>query len=160
MGTSSSLGNWTIDLAKAIMDGIEDQRYLEKQLGGYARYANNFDDIEEEIEANPAEAEAPMHASAAAIFSKHGENIEMAEWTAVPPLMRAAIKKIHESHSHGPYKESLVRYLQHGGASRKAVQAARLFRCTWCEEQARTAARPTAAQPKIKDFSEAISMDL
>eukprot|EP00959_Pyramimonas_sp_CCMP1952_P003957 83280-Pyramimonas_sp.AAC.1 len=62
--------------------------------------------------------------------------------------MRAAIKKIHESHSRGPYKELLVRYLQHGGASRRAVQATRLFRCTTCEEQARTAARPTAAQPK------------
>ena len=99
-GTASSLGNWTTDLAKTIMDGIEDRRYLEKQHGGYARYAKNFDDIEEEIEANPAEAEAPMHASAATIFSKHGDNIEMAEWTAVPPLMRAAIKKIHESHSH------------------------------------------------------------
>eukprot|EP00959_Pyramimonas_sp_CCMP1952_P085257 1782691-Pyramimonas_sp.AAC.1 len=100
-----------------------------------------------------------MHASAAAIFSKLGENIEMAEWTAAPPLMRAGIKKIHESHSHGPYKESLVRHLQHGGASRRAVQAARLFMCTTCEEQARTAARPTAAQPKVKDFNEAISMD-
>ena len=86
-GTASSLGNWTKDLAKTIVDGIEEQRDLEKQHGGYARYANNFDDIEcDEFEANPAETEAPMHASAAAIFSKHGENIEMAEWTAVPPL--------------------------------------------------------------------------
>eukprot|EP00959_Pyramimonas_sp_CCMP1952_P362749 7596386-Pyramimonas_sp.AAC.1 len=90
------------------MDGIGDQRDFEKQRGGHARYANSFDDIElDEIEANPAEAEAPMHAGAAAIFSKHGENIEMAEWTAVPPLMRAAIKEMRESHPHGPYKESL-----------------------------------------------------
>eukprot|EP00959_Pyramimonas_sp_CCMP1952_P033445 702114-Pyramimonas_sp.AAC.1 len=61
-----------------------------------------------------------MRAGAAAVFSKQGENIEMSEWAAVPPLMRAAIKKIHESHSHGPYNESLVRYLQRGGASRRA----------------------------------------
>eukprot|EP00959_Pyramimonas_sp_CCMP1952_P372650 7803608-Pyramimonas_sp.AAC.1 len=66
---------------------------------------------------------------------------------------------MHESHSHGPYKESLARYLQHGGASPRAAQAARLCRCTTREEQARAAGRPTAAQPKVKDFNEAISMD-
>eukprot|EP00959_Pyramimonas_sp_CCMP1952_P391906 8212726-Pyramimonas_sp.AAC.1 len=45
-GTASSLGNCTKELAKTILDGIEDQRGLEKQHGGYARYANNFDDID------------------------------------------------------------------------------------------------------------------
>eukprot|EP00959_Pyramimonas_sp_CCMP1952_P152435 3189426-Pyramimonas_sp.AAC.1 len=73
--------------------------------------------------------------------------------------MRAAIKHIYESHSHGPYKESLVRYLQRGGASRRRAQAARLCRCTACEEQARAAARPTAAQPKVRDFNGATGMD-
>eukprot|EP00959_Pyramimonas_sp_CCMP1952_P269834 5641602-Pyramimonas_sp.AAC.1 len=73
------------------MDGIEKQRDLEKQHGGYARYANNFDDTyHDEIEANPAEAEAPMHASASTILSMCGDDIEMAEWTAVPPFIRAA----------------------------------------------------------------------
>eukprot|EP00959_Pyramimonas_sp_CCMP1952_P371009 7769844-Pyramimonas_sp.AAC.1 len=61
-----------------------------------------------------------MRAGAATIFSKHGHNIDMAEWTVVPPLARSAITDIHDSHSHGPYKEPLVRYLQHGGASRRA----------------------------------------
>eukprot|EP00959_Pyramimonas_sp_CCMP1952_P287366 6010003-Pyramimonas_sp.AAC.1 len=121
------------------MGGIENQRGLEKQHGGCARY--NFKEIElDEIEANPAEAEAPVHASAATTFSKHGDNIEMAEWAAAPPLMRAAIKKMHESHSHGPYKGSLVRCLHRGGAGRRAAQAARLFRRATCEEQARAAA--------------------
>eukprot|EP00959_Pyramimonas_sp_CCMP1952_P075853 1585515-Pyramimonas_sp.AAC.1 len=41
-GTASSLGNWTANLAKTILGGIGNQRGLDKQHGGYARYANNL----------------------------------------------------------------------------------------------------------------------
>eukprot|EP00959_Pyramimonas_sp_CCMP1952_P191264 3999594-Pyramimonas_sp.AAC.1 len=86
----------------------------------------------------------------------------MAEWTAAPGTTTSAssYQEDAQSYAHGPCKESLVRYLQHGGASRRAAQAARFFRCTTCEEQDRTAARPTAAHPKVRDFNEAIGMDV
>eukprot|EP00959_Pyramimonas_sp_CCMP1952_P221292 4625916-Pyramimonas_sp.AAC.1 len=108
----------------------------------------------EEIEAHPAEADAPMRASAATIFSEHGNSVEMADRAAVPPLLRTAIMKTHQSHSHGPCKESLARCLQHGGASRRSVQAARPFKCATCEGQTRAAPRRTAAQPRSKDRSD------
>ena len=72
--------------------------------------------------------------------------------------MRQAIKKIHENHSHAPYKDSLVRYLKHGKASRHAQREA-LFRCGVCESEARHASRPVAAMPRYKEFNEAITMD-
>lgn len=78
----------------------------------------------------PANAEPAMRGSADVIFRDRAGVDDVAaaptEWCQVSPLIRAAIKKIHETHSHAPYKELLARHLQQAGARRVAVDAARL----------------------------------
>ena len=104
-------------------------------------------------------AEPAIHASSRVMFEQSPAARVPTTWGEVPPIMRAAIKKIHDGDAHAPYKESLVRYLTHGGASSAAVTATRLFRCQSCEAHARHASRPVAARPRYKEFNEAITMD-
>ena len=84
---------------------------------------------------------------------------ELAEWKNVPPMVRSATKRVYEANAHAPYKESLVRFLQHGGAVPSVVQASRLLRCQVCEANARHAPRPAVATPRYQHFSDATTMD-
>lgn len=110
-----------------------------------------------------ANVDPAMHASADVIFRDRGQGADgqesPQEWRQILILVRSAIKKVHETHSHAPYKESLARYLQHALARRLAVDAARLFVCKHCEQRQRLRSRPAAAIPLYKHFNAAISMD-
>ena len=80
-------------------------------------------------------------------------------WRRVSPLLRTAIKKVHEGYSHVPYKDSLVRLLAHSGASETAIAAAKHFRCDLCDANARHANKPVAAIPRYRKFNDAFTMD-
>ena len=138
---SGMFGNWTPELANSILDGALQQRIVDSTLVS---------------EAYPIEPR--MQASVDVLF-RDRDVPEPESWNRVPPLLRTAIKKIHEGFSHVPCKESLVRLLAHSGASEVAIAAAKYFRCDLCEANARHANRPVAAIPRYRRFNEALTMD-
>eukprot|EP00972_Heterocapsa_arctica_P044089 6508815-Heterocapsa_arctica.AAC.1 len=66
--------------------------------------------------------ERAAQASAEVIFNNDLPPIadDIILWAHVPAILKSALQRIHEGHTHAPYKESLVRYLQAGGASARA----------------------------------------
>jgi hypothetical protein len=54
------------------------------------------------------------------------------DWAQVPPLLRAAILKIHKQYSHSISGETLMRHLRLAGASVRVQAAARLIPPTLC----------------------------
>ena len=63
--------------------------------------------------------------------------------------LRAAIKRLHQNLGHCD-KPDLLRLLRNGGATPRALELAREFRCSTCEEDK----KPKVARPaKVPDFA-------
>ena len=110
-GVSASLGTWTMQLGYAIMYGLEQQFQLEHDINnGKTFYGMNFES--NEIHSFPAEEnmqygyEAPLQRSTGIIFEDKAPR-SFTDWAQVPPLLRAAILKIHKQYSHSISGETL-----------------------------------------------------
>ena len=73
------------ELAKPMLDGVEDQRHFEKQHGDYPRSASDSLNV---ISPCPAGAGYPMHASVATVFIAQADHVDVADWAYVPLMVR------------------------------------------------------------------------
>ena len=153
-GISQSLATWTPELAQRILEGVSRQLKHENE-GGDPFHYDQFH-LHEEVETFAVDG---LRRSANVVM-KEMEGEDFQQWEEVPMILRSAIVKIHQQYSHSLIGEDLARHLRLGGASEKAIKAARLMKCQRCEAEKRSVPRPVAAVPKYEHFNQCVAMDI
>ena len=152
---SKSLATWTPELAQRILEGVTRQLKHEN-VGGDPFHYDQFH-VHDEIEVLAAEGGLRRSAD---VIMREMEGDDFNQWEEVPAMLRSAIVKIHQQYSHSLIGEDLARHLRLGGASEKAIKAARLLKCQRCEAEKRSVPRPVAAVPKYEHFNQCVAMDI
>lgn len=98
-----------------------------------------------------------MQASASVVFAECGDRCK--DWKSVPPLLKNAVRKVHEATLHAAYRSSLVKRFQLAGASKRAVSAAHHFWRELRESTKQHGPRPQAAVPQWRKFIGCIGID-
>ena len=99
-----------------------------------------------------------MSASTRVLF-ENKPFIGYSRWALVPRMLQYAINKIHVNNSHALHGEDLVQHLRMGGASLRALAAARVFECPRCKENVRPGPKPVARTPRYSRFGQCVGLD-
>ena len=153
-GVSGSLATWTPELAQRILEGVSRQMKHEVE-GGDPFHYDQFH-VHEEVDTFAVDG---LRRSADVVMREMDID-DFHQWEEVPAILRSAIMKIHQQYSHSLIGDDLARHLRLGGASEKAIKAAKLLKCQRCEAEKRSVPRPVAAVPKYEHFNQCVAMDI
>ena len=153
-GVSGSLATWTPELAQRILEGVSRQMNHEVE-GGDPFHYDQFH-VHEKVDTFAVDG---LRRSAHVVM-REMEMDDFQQWEEVPAILRSAIMKIHQQYSHSLIGDDLARHLRLGGASEKAIKAAKLLKCQRCEAEKRSVPRPVAAVPKYGHFNQCVAMDI
>ena len=137
----------------ALQQEVEHQYFGGKVVNGNIESPDAYPADEVEVPYDP-----PMTASSRVLFGNE-PFIGYSPWSLVPRLLQYAITKIHVNNSHALLGEDLVQHLRVGGASLRALAAARVFECQRCKENARPEPSPVARVPRYSRFGQCVGLD-
>ena len=149
-------GHYPTKLAKTMVKGMEKQ--FETQFA--LNQANETMAVDgEEVDGDVPEVDdGPGPFGFESSGSEDEDGISQ-ESLKVPAAIKTAVKRLHETTGHRSNRR-LARALVLSGAPREVVHAAKIHRCSVCDERRAPKSRKPASLPTPKDVSDQIHVDI
>ena len=150
-------GHYPGQLAKTMVLAMEEE--FERQFSPKPKEALSVEDGGgDEISGDEEERQAPGVDAPSSSEDGQPDGLGL-EKAAISPAVKQAIKRLHENTGHRSNKR-LARALALTGAPQEVVKAARLHKCSVCQETRAPKARRPASLPTPRDVSDQVHIDI
>ena len=148
-------GHYPGQLAKTLVKAMEEE--FERQFAAQPKEALAMEDGGGEVSGE--EEEEPMAPGVDVPSSSEDGQPDGLEKVAISPAVKQAVKRLHENTGHRSNKR-LARALTLTGAPPEVIRAARLHKCSVCQEMRAPKASRPASLPTPKDVSDQVHIDI
>lgn len=151
---TSRAGHYRVALAKAIVKGLEKQFHEDFGKCREVLAVDGAEEIQSDDEGanqvmDPFESESEI--------SSDGDQVTPE--ARIPSSIKLAVKRLHENTGHRSNRR-LARALVLSGAPKEVVMAAKMLRCSLCDEKKRPKSRRPSSLPTPKDVSDQVHIDI
>ena len=145
---TSAAGIYPHDLAKAMVDAMEEQFVNEHRTLQETFVVDGEEEVDDERPVEDAQSDSGEDPISSASSS-----------LKVSPAIRMSIKRLHEATGHRRHRR-LARALIIAGAPTEAVLAAKQHKCALCDEKRAPKSRRPASLPNPRDVSDQVHIDV